>query len=212
MSLIEVMIASLLFTVVIVSVDASITVVQNHQVQVSDRTQALDNLQLAQQAITSDIHAASFTPAWTTPAIPTSMPGSPITATTLAFNAKLGGHTPLINISLTTATHILLVTCTGLGCTPTAGAGTVVTQARIANVDSSSLFTLNTQEVSTTANSVTVNTFYFTTVGSSLILDTPRVGAPKFTQTTLADPNIVTNNIEFACRSALSATGASGSC
>jgi len=211
-SLVEILIASLLFSIVVVSVDASVTVVQSRQVQVSDRTQALDNLQVAQQAVTKDIHAAAASPVWTTPAVPTSMPGTPITATTLAFNASLGGGTPLINISLTTATHILLVTCTGVGCRPGAGAGTVVTQARIANVDSSSLFTLTTKEVSTTANSVTTNAFFFTTVASTLILDTPKVGAPKMFQTNLSDPNIVANNIEFACQDALGAAGATGSC
>jgi hypothetical protein len=45
-----------------------------------------------------------------------------------------------------------------------------------------------------------------------LVLDTPKVGAPKVIQTTLADPNIVMNNIEYACQTALAASGASGSC
>jgi len=210
MTLVEVLISALLFSIVIVTVDASVTVVQSHQVQVSDRTQALDYIQTAQQAITHDIHAATTT--WTTPPVPTSMPGSPLTGTTLAFAASLGGATPSINISLNTSTHVLTVTCTGVGCSPSAGAGTVVTQAQIANVDSSSLFTLTTKEVSITANSVTTNAFFFTTVSSSVIVDTPKVGAHNAYQTTLADPNIVANNVEFACQSALGSTGASGSC
>jgi Tfp pilus assembly protein PilW len=213
MSLVEVLIASLLFSVIVVVVDASINVVQAHQVQISDRTQALDNLQMAQQAITRDIHAAISTSLlpWTTPAVPTSAPSSPITAQSLTFNANLGGNTPLINISLNTSTHILTIICTGKGCTPSAGAGTAVKQT-VANIDSSSLFTLTTQEVSTTANSATTNAFFFTSVASTLVLDTPRVGAPHLTQTTLSDPNIVTNNIEYSCQNALLNNGATGSC
>jgi Tfp pilus assembly protein PilW len=211
MSLIEILIASMLFSVIVVVVDASINVVQAHQVQISDRTQALDNLQTAQQAITRDIHAANTT-TWTTPTVPTSAPGTPITSQTLAFNASLGGGTPAINISLNTTTHILTVTCTGLGCRPGSSSTGAMTQARIANVDSSSLFTLTTSEVSDTSNSVTTNAFFFTTISSTLVLDTPKVGATKLFQTTLADPNIVTNNVEYACQSALAESGASGSC
>jgi Tfp pilus assembly protein PilV len=206
-SLVEVLISMMLFAIVVVTVDASVTVVQSHQVQVSDRTQALDYLQDAQQAITRDLHAAQT---WTTPAPPTSVPGSPVTATTLSFTADLGGGTPTISISLNTTTHVLLVTCTGAGCRST-GTGTI-TQAQISNVDSSSLFTFTTKEVTTTANSTTTNTFYYTTVSSTLILDTPKVGAEHVFQSTLSDPNVVINNAEFACQTALSATGASGSC
>jgi Tfp pilus assembly protein PilV len=209
MSLVEVMISMVLFVVVIVTVDASITVVQSHQVQVSDRTQALDYLQDAQQAITEDLHAAVPT-SWTSPVVPTSAPGSPITSTSLAFSAQLGGGTPTISIALNTSTHVLTVTCTGAGCRPTGT--TAITQAKISNVDSSSLFTMTTKEVSTTANSATTNAFFFTAVTSSLILDTPKVGAQNVFKSTLSDPNIVVNNGEYACQSALSATGATGSC
>ncbi|HVC70643.1 MAG TPA: hypothetical protein VNC61_10375 [Acidimicrobiales bacterium] len=210
MSLVEVLISSLLLTIVIVSVDASVTVIQARQVQVTDRTQALDYMQGAQQAITRDLHAATTT--WTAPAVPSSPPGTPITATSLAFSAKLGGGTPAISIALNTSTHILTVTCTGVGCTPTAGAGSVITQARVQNVDSSTVFTLTTKEVSTTVHNVTTNTFYFTSAASTLVLDTPKVGAAKVTQTTLSDPTIVTNNVEYACQYALSQIGASGAC
>jgi type II secretory pathway pseudopilin PulG len=130
-SLVEVMVSLVLFAVVVATVDASVTVVQSHQVQVSDRTQALDYLQNAQQAITEDLHAATSN-GWTSPTLPTST--SPISQTSLAFSAQLGGGTPTISIALNTATHVLTVTCTGTGCRPT-GSGTV-TQTTIANVDS----------------------------------------------------------------------------
>jgi len=209
-SIVEVMISSLLMAVCFVSVDTSITILQTHQVQINDRTQALDYLQTAQQAISRDVHAATTT--WTTPALPTSMPSQPITATALTFTASLGGGTPTINIALNTATHVLTVTCTGVGCRPGAVATTVVTQAQISNVDSSSLFTLTTAHVSTTNGGVTTNAFYFTSVASRVVVVTPKVGSPQAYTTTLAAPSIVANNAEYACLSALNSTGATGSC
>jgi len=209
-TLIEMVIASLLLSIVFVSVDTSIGVVQTHQVQLTNQTQGLDYLQIAEEAISKDIHAA--TDSWTTPALPTSIPSPATTSTSLTFTASLGGGTPTINVALNTSAHSLLVTCTGVGCSPTATSSTVITQARIYNVDSSTLFTLTTKEVSTTVNSVTTNGFYYTAVASSLVMDTPFVGAPHVFKTTLADPDIVANNAELACQNALSQTGASGSC
>ncbi len=211
MSLIEVMISTLLLSIAVVAVDATVTVLQAQEVKVNNRTQSLEYLQQAQQAITKDVHAATAT--WTAPAAPTSLPSTPITATALTFTASLGGGTPTINIVLNTTTHVLLVTCTGVGCKTGATSSTVITQADINNVDSSSAFTLTTNEVSSTSNSTTTNTFYFTNVSSSLILDTPIVGATHEVQTQLADPNIVANNATFSCQSALNGTlGATGSC
>ena len=209
-SVIEVMISALLMSICLVTVDASVSIMISHQTQVTQRTEALDSLQIAQQAITRDVHAATDT--WTTPALPTSLPSQPVTATNLAFTANLEGGTPTINITLSTSTHSLTVTCTGLGCHTGATSTSVYTQAQIQNVDSSSLFTLTTKEISATNNSVTTNAFYYTAVASNLSVDSPRVGANNAYKTTLADPNIVTNNAEYACQTALGGVGASGSC
>ena len=170
MTLIEVTLATLLLALVVTPVDIAITVLQRHQVQVNNRTQALDNLQIAQEAITRDIHAANNT--WTSPALPTSMPSTAVTATSLAFTASLGGGNPTISIALNTSTLALTVTCTGVGCRPGSSSATAITQAQVQNIDSSSLFTLTTKEVSNGRG----NTFYFTAVSSSLVLDTPKVG------------------------------------
>jgi hypothetical protein len=210
MSLIEVMISTLLLSIAVVAVDATVTVLQAQQVKVNNRTQALEYLQQAQEAITKDVHAATST--WTAPALPTSAPSTPITATSLTFTASLGGGTPTINVTLNTTTHVLLVTCTGVGCRTGATASSVVAQADINNVDPSSGFTLTTNEVSTTTRGATTNTFYFTNVSSSLILDAPSVGATHEVQTQLADPDIVANNAIFSCQVALSSTGGTGSC
>jgi prepilin-type N-terminal cleavage/methylation domain-containing protein len=210
-SLVEMMIALVIFSLVVVAVDSSLTVVQERQVQVTNGIQALDSLQGAEEVITRDISAAT---AWTTPAVPTSTPASPVTAQSLVFQASLSNVTNLITITLITTTHQLQV-CSNLTLT-TSGCGSSVTgvhmQAQVANIDSSSLFTFTTHQVTQTINSVTSNTYFYTSVASTLTLDSPSVGAPRVSQTTLQTPEIVTYNIVYACQTASDAEGASGTC
>jgi prepilin-type N-terminal cleavage/methylation domain-containing protein len=202
-TLVEVMISMILLAIIVTAVDSSITVIEKQQVQVSNRTQALDYIQMAQQAITRDIHAAQT---WNTPAVPTSTPSAPITATTLNFTASLNGATPTINISLSATTHILAITCTGssIGCR-----GNTL---QIANVDPSTLFTLSTSEVTNSATSPATNTFYYTSIASVVTVDTPKVGAQNVSQTTLTEPTLVPFNILYSCQTALLGEGTSGSC
>lgn len=200
-SLVEMMVTLVMFSLVIPVVGSSIRVIEGGQVQAVDTTQALDQLEVAEQVVTSDIRAAN---AWTTPALPTQTPSQAVTATSLSFTALLDGATATIAISLDTSSHVLTVTSTSNGVTRT--------QATVPNIDSSSLFTLTTKEVTTTVNAVTTNSFFYTTVASTLIIDTPAVGAPDASQITLTSPAIVVYNMEDACLSALRATGASGSC
>ena len=210
-SLVEMMIALVIFSLVVVAVDSSLTVVQERQVQVTNGIEALDTLQAAEEVITRDISAAT---SWTTPAVPTSVPGSPVTAQSLVFQASLTNVTNLITITLNTTTHQLQV-CSNLTLT-TSGCGSSVAgvhlQAQVANIDSSSLFTFTTHEVTQTISSVTTNTFFYTSVASTLTLDSPSVGAPRMSQTTLQTPEIVTYNIVYACQTASDAEGASGTC
>jgi hypothetical protein len=204
-------IAMALLSITVVAVDSSLTVVVDRQTQVTNQTEALDNLQVAEEAITRDILGAT---AWTTPAVPTTAPTSAVTAQTLVFQASLSGVTNLITITLNTTTHQLLV-CSNLTLT-TSGCGSSVTgvrlQAQVANIDSSSLFTFATHEVSQTVNSVTTNTFFYTSVASTLTLDSPKVGAPHVSQTTLQTPAIVIYNGVYACQTASSIEGATGTC
>jgi prepilin-type N-terminal cleavage/methylation domain-containing protein len=210
-SLVEMMIALVIFSLVVVAVDSSLTVVQERQVQVTNGIEALDTLQAAEEVITRDISAAT---AWTTPAVPTSVPGSPVTAQSLVFQASLTNVTNLITITLNTTTHQLQV-CSNLTLT-TSGCGSSVAgvhlQAQVANIDSSSLFTFTTHEVTQTIGSVTTNTFFYTSVASTLTLDSPSVGAHRVSQTILQTPEIVSYNIVYACQTASDAEGASGTC
>jgi hypothetical protein len=210
-SLIELTIAMALLSVTVVAVDSSLTVVVEHQTQVTNGTEALDNLQVAEEAMTRDMISAT---AWTAPAVPIAAPASPVTAQTLVFQASLSNITNLITITLNTTTHQLLV-CSNLTLT-TSGCGLSVPgvrlQAQLANIDSSSLFTFATHEVTQVVNSVTTNSFFYTSVASTLTLDSPAVGAPHVSKTTLQTPAIVTYNGVYACQTASSAVGATGAC
>jgi prepilin-type N-terminal cleavage/methylation domain-containing protein len=216
-TLVEMLIALVLFSIVIVSVDSSLTVVTERQVQVTNGTQALDNIQGAQEALTRDIESST---AWTTPAVPTSAPSTPVTATWtgsgsgLVFTADLNEALATITVALNTTTHKLTVTCADLNSDSACGgaAGGTQTQASVANIDSSSSITMTTAEVTSTINSVTTNSFFFTDVASTLILDSPSVGAAHVTQTTLSSPSIIPYNVVYACQTAASAEGANGTC
>ena len=213
------MIALVLFSVVIVSVDSSITVVQQRHVAMTNATEALDNIQVVQEALSTDIHAAVT---WTTPAVPTVAPGSPVTASWtgsgtcgvnygLNFTASLNNATGVISVCLNTATHVLSVTCTGAAACP-GNSASAVTQAQVANIDSSSSATFTTEEVSTTHGGTTTNSFYYTSVATTLILDSPKVGAPHVSKTTITSPSLEVYNTEYACQLALGGDGATGSC
>jgi prepilin-type N-terminal cleavage/methylation domain-containing protein len=210
-TLIELTIAMALLAITVVAVDSSLTVVVEHQVQMTNQTEALDNLQGAQEAMTRDILGAT---AWTTPAVPTTAPSTPVTAQTLVFQASLSGITNLITISLNTTTHQLQM-CSNLTLT-TSGCGSSVAgvrlQSQVANIDSASLFTFTTHEVTQTINSLTTNTFFYTSVASVLTLDSPAVGAPRVSQTTVQTPAIVIYNMAYSCQTASSNEGASGTC
>jgi len=200
-----------LLSVVVVAVDSSLTVVTDRQTQVTNVTEAVDNVQAAQEAITMDIHSATT---WTTPSVPTQQPSQAITATTLVFQALLNNVTKLVTIALNTSTHVLTVctnaTLTTSGCG--AGISGVQLQASLSNVDSSSLFTLGTGEVSQSINNVTTHTFFYISVSSLLTVDSPSVGAHHVTQTTLQSPTIVPYGSVFNCETAMGEEGASGSC
>jgi len=216
-SLVEMMIALALFSVVIVSVDSSLTVVQERQVQVTNGVEALDNIQIAQETITRDIESST---AWTTRAVPRSAPSSPITVnwtganSGLVFTTDLNEALATITVALNTTTHMLTITCADLNSDKACGgaAGGTQTQAEVANIDSSSSFTFTTDQVTTTLNSISSNAFFFTDIASVLTLDSPRVGAPRVSKTTITSPSIIPYNIVYACQTDAAAEGGNGSC
>jgi len=202
-SLIEVMISVVLMSLVVTVVDVSITVIQKQNVQVTGSTQALNKIQAAQEAITADIHAATT---WNSPAPTTT---SPVTATTLNFTASFNGQTPTVNIAVNTSTHQLSITCTAQSGAPASSCNGIA--LTVSNIDSATGFTLTASEVTNSTNSP-ANAFYYTNISSVVTLDTPSVTAPRRSQTTLTEPNLVPFNILYSCQLVLQQDGATGSC
>jgi hypothetical protein len=184
---------------------------------VTNGVEALDSIQVAQETITRDIESST---AWTTPAVPTSAPSSPITVSWtgtgsgLVFTSDLNEALATITIALNTTTHFLTVTCADLNSDKACGgaAGGTETQVQVANIDSSSSFTFTTDQVTTTLNSISSSAFFFTDIASVLTLDSPRVGAPHVSQTTVTSPSIIPYNIVYACQTDAAAEGGNGSC
>jgi hypothetical protein len=71
---------------------------------------------------------------------------------------------------------------------------------------------MTTNEVTQIINSVTTNTFFYTSVASTLTLDSPSVNAHRVSKTTIQSPSIVAYNTVYACQTASNAEGANGTC
>ena len=102
----------------------------------------------------------------------------------LVFTAALNGATPAISITLTSnadTSKTLKIVVNG------------VTTTTLNNLDPSSGFVYNAAWWTGAA------TTYYSLVGVTLTMDSPSVGAPHRTQTTLADPAVVVNNVEYQC-------------
>lgn len=192
-TLVELVIALFVFSLVTLSVSVSLTDVTKQTTSLSQSTQAIDQLQLAEENITSDVHAAV---GWC----------SNPSASALDFNASLGGASPTIDITLSGTTSKTLTIAVGSSgnCT-----STVTTTKTVSSLDSSSVFTPTTASWTPTDGEAK-QTFY-DTVGVLLTLDSPSPSAPRPTKTTMSDPSIVANSIEYACQSAWSNEPGSGS-
>jgi len=193
MTLIEVMIGLVLFSVVVATVDASLNVVSNQQNQLTAQTQAIDHLQAAEETLTRDLQAAS---SWQ----------APPTATTLSFVASLPTtsaptNAPTINASISGDT--LTVTSTVNG---------VTTQvANVTGLDSAySGFTpWDCRTVILAGNTVS----YYVAVSVKLTVEGPKYGAASGTRTSVTDSHVQVWNVLWAEQVAGQQTGAAtGTC
>ncbi len=196
-TLVELVIAMAIFALVIVSVDASVTVLNGRANGMSQSTQAIDQLQVAEQTIVRDVHAAN---SWCTP-VPTPLYGCAATPTAtptgapnpdLIFTANLNGATPTIEFKLVPGAS------GSQTLTMSKNAGAPVTL--LSNLDPSSTFTVPNPVQVVAPNGTTYS--YYTSIGVTLTMDSPRVGAPRVTKTTLADNTIEVWNVEYACSAA----------
>lgn len=188
MTLVELMIATALLGLVVAAVDMSIGFVQSDSAQVAQQTQAIDQLQSAEELLTRDIHAAT---SWV----------NPPTATSLDFVASLSPNSATINATISGNT---------LSVTSTVN-GTTTQVANLSNLDATpgdSTFSPSVCQVTLGANTVS----YYVAVGVNLTVDTPRPNAPQLTRTTFSDSHVEAWNVLYAYQVAKGQTGATGTC
>jgi len=157
--------------------------INRQSVSMAGSNQAIDDLQVAEESVVQDLHAAT---SWYSASGCTGATTNP-TSTPLYFTADLYGATPCIAITLSSGTITV---------TSTSGGKTHV-QASVSNLDSTSAITPGgTVGAGSPAQSFTDR---FSVV---LTMDSPRPGAPHETQTTVSDPTVIAFNVEFACQAA----------
>lgn len=182
-TLVEMAVALAVLMVVIVSVDASVSVVNRLSVGLSSSTQSIDALQVAEEALVQDVHTAT---AWYASSGCTGGAANP-TSTPLYFTANLYGATPCVSITLSSGT--LTVTRTSNG--------KVIGSVTVSNLDPSSAIT---PAAAVVAGSPA--TSYTDRVQVVLTQDSPSPTAPHAVKTTMSDPTVVAFNIEYACEQA----------
>lgn len=183
----EIVVAMTVFLLVITAVGVTVAVVEEHQAQLVSSTQSLDTLQVAEQTVIRDVHAA----------MPTSThPGgfSTASSTELAFEAALNNATPTVDIKISNQT---------LTVTTTLGAKTT-TQVLLRNVDASSAFAVDRSCTVTLPGPS--STTYDTDIGVTLTQDSPSVTAIRPTKTTVAAPNVQAFNVQYAYAAAAQQT------
>lgn len=197
MSLVEVLVAMLIMSIVIIVVDTSVGVLNSKSNTLSQSDQAIDQLQVAEQTVVRDVHAAT---SWCSPPVGVT-PSTPCTAFTqtptsseLKFNAVLDSST----WSSPTSFDIKLNTMSD------GSEQLAITKNSTTTVLASNLDPINTKF---TWNSVPVTTggqqwTYYNYIGITLTMDSPRYGAPQVTKTTTADQQVEVWNVEYACTAA----------
>jgi prepilin-type N-terminal cleavage/methylation domain-containing protein len=176
-SLVELMIAMVLFVIVVASVNASVGVLTARSSDLSESSQAINQLQIADQTLVTDLHAS--TGFYTSSCSGTLISNFtvPTNYSKIYFTVDLDGSTPCVVVTLSNNTL-----------TVTNGSANSVT---VSNLDSTSSISVSC----TTDGSST----YCTSADVTLKLDSPRAGAPHAKQTILADPSVGIWNQEYAC-------------
>jgi prepilin-type N-terminal cleavage/methylation domain-containing protein len=174
MTLIEVLVAMIIMAIVIVSVDTSVGVLNARSNSMSQSSQAIDQLQMAEQTVVRYVHAAT---AFST------APG----AGQLQFTA---------NIDKATAVTIAIKLSTmGDGSEQLTVSKSGNTMLTVSNLDPSSNFT-----PTTITYPLVGGVTYYVSIAVILTMDSPRYGAPNATKTTVADADVQVWNIRYACQ------------
>jgi hypothetical protein len=186
----ELAVSMTIFVLIILSVDVSVTVLNNQSNGLTQSNQSIDQLQVIEQLAVRYLHAVR---AWyNAPGCTSPSGGSTSAPSSLPFyfTAALPNN-PCVAISLSPSSNTLTVTSSAIG--STSGDMTVAT-----NLVSSSKVT-STPVTWTPVDGATPETF---TIFSAVVLTmaTPRVGAPHARDTTTADPQIVAFNGVYNCQ------------
>lgn len=192
-TLVEASIAMVIVMLVMVSVSASVTIVNRQSVGLSSSSQAIDQLQVAEESVVQDLHAAT---AWYTSSGCSTSTSTP-SEDNLHFTADVYGATPCVSVTLSSGT--LTVT--------SAVGGKTRSQVSVSDLDSTSAVTPG---AAISAGSPSQS--FTDRLSVVLTMDSPRPGAPHETQTTVSDPTVIAFNIEYACKAAwaISPGGQSG--
>jgi type II secretory pathway pseudopilin PulG len=185
MTLVETVLAMLLMTLVFTTVATSVNLLAGTSNSLGQQARAIDQLQLAEQTIVRDVHAATCATALTIPTCLLTVAN----ADELEFTADLNGGTQTVEFLINTTTDNLTVSKNG---------GNPVTIATTLNPTASSF---NALTATWTVGSPSVTYSYQTMVQVTLVKDSPAVSAHAGV-TTVSDPSIEVWNIEDSCQSA----------
>jgi len=192
-TLVELVIATAILLVVIATVGIGVTLISSSTSAMAEEDQAIDQLQVAEQAVVRDVHAA------------TKWCNAP-SASQLEFEANLDATSVAIDVALSAGGELTIAqtsSCTAAWPAP---------DELAANVDPSvSGFSLpgGPRAVTWTAGSSTYS--YITSISVNFTMDSPRTGAPHEIRTTVADPVVEIWNAELACQSNWAASPGGGS-
>lgn len=179
----ELTVAMTVLLLVITAVGITLAVVQEHQAQLVASTQSIDALQVAEQTVVRDVHAA--------------MGFSMASSTELTFEAALDNATPTVDILLSNTAHTLTVTTTS----PSS------TEVLLRNVDPSSAFAVDrTCTVTLPGSPSPTSTTYDTDIGVTLTQDSPSVTAVRPTKTTVSASDVQAFNVQYAYAAAAQQT------
>jgi len=182
--LVELAVAMAITAILISVVASSMMVVSGQTSSLSRQTQAIDELQTAEQTIVREIHAAVT---WcSTP-----------TTSQLSFSADLPGTaSPVFDLNLSSGE---LTVATATSCPP---GGTWSASSTLASgLSSASAFSI--PPGASWTGTVTGNSYSFwTSVGVTLTIDTPAPGGVGSVKTTVADPSVQVWNQLYTCQKA----------
>ncbi|HTV11210.1 MAG TPA: hypothetical protein VME20_05040 [Acidimicrobiales bacterium] len=188
-TLVELVIATAIMLMVIASIATAVQLLTKSASAMGQSTQAIDNLQVAEQDVVRDIHAST---GWCSAY-------APPTTTELGFTANIEGGAAAYLISITSGNQLTVATATSC-----AGLATAKSQALLSNVDSAATTPSSQRSGFSQPNgpaSVTVNgTQYWDTLAVTLTVDSPSVSATNPVRTTVSDPVVEIWNAEEQCQ------------